>query len=115
MAVEEAILKDIIKREKQEDPHQQNYRGRRGRYEQADKKQYQCYNCKRYRHFSYECYSRPHSRVAEKSNLTLEEELKANSTIILTYKGEENTQENILYLDSGASNHICGIKEIFKS
>lgn len=114
-------MKEIMTREKNRRIVNKNYRGRgrgfrgrgQGRYEQSDKKQYQCYTCKRYGHFSYECYSKPQSKVAEKINFTIEEELEANSTVLLPYKGEENIKENIWYLDSGASNHMCGIKELF--
>lgn len=50
----------------------------------------------------------------EKRNFTSKEELEANSIMLLTYKGKENNKENTWYLQSKASNHMCGIKVLFK-
>lgn len=33
--------------------------------------------------------------------------------MLLTYKEEENSKDNSCYLDTGANDHICGIKEFF--
>ncbi|XP_074374029.1 uncharacterized protein LOC141714407 [Apium graveolens] len=53
----------------------QNFRGRgRGGYQQqGDKSQYQCYNCNKYGHFSYECRS---PKVEERSHFTAAKEDK---------------------------------------
>ncbi|GMJ05590.1 hypothetical protein HRI_004228200 [Hibiscus trionum] len=89
------------------------YRGRgRGRYQQGDKSQVQCYNCNKYGHYSYECRSTP--KYEERINVaTAEEENAEESHVFLTYKENEESKENIWYLDNCASNHMCGRKEFF--
>lgn len=80
MVVAEALLKGImIRREIERSSIAELLRLRQsskeresGHYVQANKKQCQCYNCKRYGNFSYECYNRPFKRVVDKSNFTSE-------------------------------------------
>ncbi|KAI5411646.1 hypothetical protein KIW84_056643 [Lathyrus oleraceus] len=51
-------------------------------------------------------------KVEETTNLTLEAE--ANEGFLLMAQNEINTKYNVWYLDSGASNHMCGHKHLFK-
>ncbi|KAI5421061.1 hypothetical protein KIW84_044773 [Lathyrus oleraceus] len=51
-------------------------------------------------------------KVEETTNLTLEAE--ANEGFLLMAQNEINTNDNVWYLDSGASNHMCGHKHLFK-
>ncbi|CAM8996692.1 unnamed protein product [Rhodiola kirilowii] len=91
----------------------QNFRGRgRGRFQQrGDKSHFQCYNCNKYGHFSYECRA---LKVEQRSHFVAAKEDKdVWSDIFLTYKGNEECKKNIWYLDSGASNHMSGQKELF--
>ncbi|XP_074378469.1 uncharacterized protein LOC141720007 [Apium graveolens] len=91
----------------------QNFRGRgRGGYQQrGDKSQYQCYNCNKYGHFSYECRA---AKVEERSHFAAAKEDKdVGTAMFLTYKGDEERKKNVWYLDSGASNHMTGHKELF--
>ncbi|XP_020262387.1 uncharacterized protein LOC109838347 [Asparagus officinalis] len=82
-----------------------------GRSYQEDRSQPQCYKCKRYGHLNYECWEKP-NQVAEKNNF-VEMEQPDTSTILLTYQENESKNQDIRYLDSGTSNHMCGIKEFF--
>ena len=41
------------------------------------------------------------------------EDKDIGSAIFLTYKGDEECKKNVWYLDTGASNHMCGQKELF--
>ncbi|XP_061349454.1 uncharacterized protein LOC133294723 [Gastrolobium bilobum] len=83
-----------------------------GRFQQrGDKSHLQCYNCNRYGHLSYEC--RDAAKVAERSHYTATEEKDDESTMLFTYKGEEDSGKDVWYLDTGASNHMCGKKELF--
>ncbi|XP_020258742.1 uncharacterized protein LOC109835165 [Asparagus officinalis] len=87
-------------------------RGRgQGRSYHEDRSQPQCYKCKRYGHLSYECWEKS-NQVAERSNF-VEREQADTSTVLLTYQESESKNKDIWYLDSGASNHMCGIKEFF--
>lgn len=91
----------------------QNFRGRgRGGFQQrGDKSQLQCYNCNKYGHFSYECRS---PKVEERNHFAAAKEDKdVGSAMFLTYKGDDEGKKNTWYLDSGASNHMCGHKELF--
>ncbi|XP_074336690.1 uncharacterized protein LOC141673860 [Apium graveolens] len=91
----------------------QNFRGRgRGGYQQrGDKSQYQCYNCNKYGHFSYECRS---PKVEERSHFAAAKEDKdVGTAMFLTYKADEESKKNVWYLDLGANNHMTGHKELF--
>ncbi|XP_074334286.1 uncharacterized protein LOC141671793 [Apium graveolens] len=91
----------------------QNFRGRgRGGFQQrGDKSQFQCYNCNKFGHFSYECRA---PKVEERSHFAATKEDKdVGTAMFLTYKGDEENKKNVWYLDSGASNHMTGHKELF--
>ncbi|KAI5394970.1 hypothetical protein KIW84_061540 [Lathyrus oleraceus] len=61
-------------------------------------------------HLAKDC--RIEKKVEETTNLTLEAE--ANEGFLLMAQNEINTNDNVWYLDSGASNHMCGHKHLFK-
>ncbi|XP_074355190.1 uncharacterized protein LOC141693900 [Apium graveolens] len=92
--------------------HGQNFRGRgRSGFQRGDKSQFQCYNCNKFGHFSYECRA---PKVEERSHFAVVKEDKDVGTAMsLTYKGDERNKKNVWYLDSGASNHMTGHKELF--
>ncbi|KAL4387339.1 hypothetical protein GQ457_09G012280 [Hibiscus cannabinus] len=88
------------------------YRSRgRGRFQQGNKFQVQCYNCNKYGHYSYECRSAPKNE--ERIHVAAAEEENEESHVFLSYKGNEESKKNIWYLDNCASNHMCGRKEWF--
>ncbi|KAL8108002.1 hypothetical protein AgCh_024430 [Apium graveolens] len=90
----------------------QNFRGRgRGGFQRGDKSQFQYYNCNKFGHFSYECRA---PKVEERSHFaTVKEDKDVGTDIFLTYKGDEEGNKNVWYLDSGASNHMSGHKDLF--
>ncbi|GAU10379.1 hypothetical protein TSUD_422780, partial [Trifolium subterraneum] len=110
---------------------QQNWRGR-GRGQRGGRSNYsnfECYKCGKYGHYakdcnSYKCYNcgkmghlakdcQVEKKVEETTNLVLEAE--ANEGFLLMAQNEINTNNDTLwYLDSGASNHMCGHKHLFK-
>ncbi|KAI5445818.1 hypothetical protein KIW84_013886 [Lathyrus oleraceus] len=109
---------------------QQNWRGRgRGqRGGRSNHSNFECYKCGKYGHYakdcnSFKCYNcdkvghlakdcRIEKKVEETTNLTLE--VEANEGFLLMAQNEINTNDNVWYLDSGASNHMCGHKHLFK-
>ncbi|KAK2991588.1 hypothetical protein RJ640_000959 [Escallonia rubra] len=86
-------------------------RGRGGFQQRGDKSQLKCYSCNKYGHFSYECRSTP--KMEERNNFAPVEEKNMEDAIFLTYRGNEECKKNVWYLDTGASNHMCGRKELF--
>ncbi|XP_074328442.1 uncharacterized protein LOC141666351 [Apium graveolens] len=93
--------------------HRQNFRGRgRGGFQQrGDKSQFQCYNCNKFGHFSYECRA---PKVEERSHFdAVKEDKDVGTSMFLTYKGDEENKKNVWYLDLGGGNHMTGHKELF--
>ncbi|KAL6522105.1 hypothetical protein OROMI_031982 [Orobanche minor] len=91
----------------------QNFRGRgRGRFQQRGNKSHiKCYNCNKYGHFSYECRA---PKAEERNNFSAaKEDEDVGTAVFLTYKENEEGEKNTWYLDSGASNHMSGQKELF--
>jgi hypothetical protein len=57
------------------------------------------------------CYSE--KKVEENANFVAKEEVENNDVVLLTNKENSPEKENIWYLDTGASNHMCGYKYMF--
>ncbi|KAI5410173.1 hypothetical protein KIW84_055597 [Lathyrus oleraceus] len=109
---------------------QQNWhgRGRGQRGGRSNHSNFECYKCGKYGHYakdcnSFKCYNcdkvghlakncRIEKKVEETTNLTLE--VEANEGFLLMAQNEINSNDNVWYLDSGASNHMCGHKHLFK-
>ncbi|KAK2980917.1 hypothetical protein RJ640_001701 [Escallonia rubra] len=53
------------------------------------------------------------SKMEERNNFAPAEEKNMEDAIFLTYRGNEKCKKNVWYLDTGASNHMCGRKELF--
>ena len=85
-------------------------RGQRGRGRVGfNKSNVQCYICKKYGHYASECYSNSnYNKVHENSNYAMQDDV-----VLLANKGD-TSNKNLWYLDSGASNHMCGYRDIFK-
>lgn len=86
-------------------------RGRGSPNTRFDKSQTQCYNCQKFGHYASECrFSK--NRVEEETNY-VEEKNQTVETVLLARKSNEGSQENMWYLDTGASNHMCGKRSMF--
>ena len=84
-----------------------------------DKSKVRCYNCQEFGHFANECKNEKKPRVREETvNLTTEE---SNLFIAYTEDGllqgvqDMKIQENLWYLDTGASSHMTSIKSYFNT
>ncbi|XXG89956.1 hypothetical protein AAC387_Pa12g1836 [Persea americana] len=73
----------------------------------------QCYNCNKFGHYASECWSKPAERE-ERSNFAEARDGEKEVSTVLLAQEEGYGQENVWYLDSGASNHMCGKKELFE-
>lgn len=88
---------------------QGSYRGRgRGRGRQSfDKSIIECYSCHKLGHFQYEC----PRKEQENANYTE----VSDEMLLMAYQDVPTTdrREELWFLDSGCSNHMCGKKEYF--
>ena len=84
-----------------------------------DKSKVRCYNCQEFGHFAGECRNEKKPRVREESaNLTTEESnlfMAYTEDILLQGVQEMNLQENVWYLDIGASSHMTSKRSYFHS
>ncbi|KAA0056495.1 copia protein [Cucumis melo var. makuwa] len=53
------------------------------------------------------------NRVEENANYAEKDEERGDSSLFLAFKGAETCENSAWYLDSGASNHMCGSKSMF--
>ncbi|KAE8657590.1 hypothetical protein F3Y22_tig00116989pilonHSYRG00496 [Hibiscus syriacus] len=86
-------------------------RGRINPNSRHDKSQVRCYNCQKFGNYASECRA-PNNKIEEKANY-VEEKTDGKETLLLARKEIDGGQENSWYLDSGASNHMCGRKDMF--
>jgi Zinc knuckle len=85
--------------------------GKHGHYTKQCKSNVECYNCGKYGHYAKECYSE--KKVEENANLVAEEETKDDGVLMMAYKNTIPDSDTVWYLDTGASNHMCGHKHLF--
>ncbi|KAL4195103.1 hypothetical protein AMTRI_Chr05g62910 [Amborella trichopoda] len=102
----------------QNHPHAQRGRGRDNfsrtyNHSRYEKTTIQCYNCKKYVHYSSECRYRSQNDVFEKANFVEKKNDEEEPTLLLSCNDKNDNQVNTSYLDTGASNHMCGRKELF--
>ena len=108
---------------------QVNWRGRGRSRRRGGRSNIQCYKCKKYGHYANDCNSkkcyncgrmghvakacRARKRVEGTTNLAME--YVTDEGLLLMAQDEENINNDTLwYLDSGASNHMCGHEHLFK-
>ncbi|XP_070667863.1 uncharacterized protein [Malus domestica] len=76
-----------------------------------EKSQVQCYNCQKFGHYAWECRASS-NKLDEKVNY-VKEEKEDNGVVLLACKNNDGDQDYTWYLDTGASNHMCGKRSMF--
>ncbi|GAB2284341.1 hypothetical protein Dimus_039664 [Dionaea muscipula] len=82
--------------------------------QKVDKHKIQCYNCKRFGHYVYECYS-GRSGVNGKAHMSNIEEFVNTPSLLLAAcdNGTVSDDQCVWCFDTGASNHMCGKRSLF--
>ena len=76
-----------------------------------EKSQVQCYNCQKFGHYAWE-FRASSNRLDEKVNY-VKEEKEDNGIVLLACKNNDRDQDYTWYLDTSASNHMCGRRSMF--
>ncbi|KAF7154611.1 hypothetical protein RHSIM_Rhsim01G0080600 [Rhododendron simsii] len=102
----------------QENQFQGRGRGRGGFHstsygpKSADKFNVECYKCHRYGHYQSECRTNLNRQSGERTNFAEKEE---EVSLLMVCHVKEETPQNMWYLDTGCSNHMCGDKKLFSN
>lgn len=79
-------------------------------YQKKDKRSVECFNCHKYGHYSYECYvdKGKHKKYQGKEAYVAQEGSDSEPlTLMVTTSAESSSSHvDLLYLDSGCSNHM---------
>ena len=87
-------------------------RGRGYQKPRYDKSSIKCYNCEKFGHYASECRAPKNAKVEEKSNY-VEERNHEEDMLLMAFKEDGKDDVHKWYLDSGASNHMCGQRSMF--
>ncbi|XP_061365273.1 uncharacterized protein LOC133308644 [Gastrolobium bilobum] len=93
-------------------------RGQGGHYstsyrpKSADKSNVECYRCHRYCHIAIECRTYMNKKNGKSTNFAEKEEGEEVSLLMVCHVNKK-TQQNLWYLDTSCSNHMCGDKKAF--
>ena len=76
----------------------------------ANKCNVECYKCHRHGHYQSECRTDLNKQNGERTNFAEKEE---DESLLMMCLVNEETQQNMWYLDTGCSNYMCGDKKVF--
>jgi len=71
----------------------------------------ECYNCRKYEHYIKDYYAE--KKVEVNVNLVEEDETKDEGILMIVNEGITLDNDTVWYLNTGASNHMCGHKCLF--
>ncbi|GKE42540.1 putative gag-pol polyprotein, identical, partial [Tanacetum coccineum] len=71
----------------------------------------QCQHCKKYGHRDVDCWNKPKS---EQHRANFSETSEERLFMAYSPVNAPNTENNVWYIDSGCSNHMCGARSMFK-
>jgi len=89
----------------------QKWRGRSCGCGRGDRSNVECYNCGKYECYANDCYAK--KKVEENANLDEEGETKDEGILVMANEGISLDSGMEWYLDTHASNHMCGHKHLF--
>lgn len=76
----------------------------------------ECYRCPRYGHYKSECRTNLNGDGGRQSSFAeMEEEISLLMAYQVNEQVNEEIQQNLWYLDTGCSNHMCGNKSAFST
>ena len=81
-----------------------------------DKSNIECFRCHKFGHYRSECRTNLQKENGDQSNFAEnkeEEEEEEEATILMACHTIEENHQNLWYIDTGCSNHMCGSKSIF--
>lgn len=87
--------------------------GRGGDNSKQDKYRFHCYNCGKYRHKIVDCWHKKNNQDNQVNIVESSGEHSNESETLLSARNNLLADENIWFLDTGCSNHMCGRKELF--
>lgn len=88
-----------------------NYHSSTYRPRSVDKSNIECYRCHGYGHYKNECQTNLNKERGEKANFADKQEEVVS--LLMACHAKEEIQQNLWYLDTGCSNHMCGNKSAF--
>ncbi|GKA62900.1 retrovirus-related pol polyprotein from transposon TNT 1-94 [Tanacetum coccineum] len=84
---------------------------RRGRGGQGYRPNLDCYNCGKHGHYAKD--GRSPKRTKEKTHLVTEPQVEESGILLMAHEEQISEVDTMWYLDSGASNHMSGQKDLF--
>ena len=98
-------------RHQQQNQHQ-NFQPQRGRGRRSkDKEIIQCYYCKKYGHYEFECRKKQSYQISDIAYISHHEGENSDGMFLSCHKTEEQPKD-LRLLDSGCSNHMKSNKEL---
>ncbi|GLT87811.1 hypothetical protein SLE2022_058710 [Rubroshorea leprosula] len=100
-----------INRQDKQEQANINYQAADNISKSVGKANIECFRCHKYNHYRSEC--RANLNRGETSNFAEHNEKNDDSSLFMVFHPKEVSKQNVWYLDTGCSNHMCGDKSAF--